>query len=68
MSEIGKATQFFYAAADDCDYKMLAMFFLADFPDEPKGQAEHELFWLPLGEAAKPSSTSAVLGQLVKNW
>ena len=49
---IGEATQFFYAADEDRHYKMQAVFFLAEFPDEPDGQGEHELFWLPLAEAA----------------
>lgn len=31
---------------------MLGVFFLAEFPDKPDGQGEHELFWLPLAEAA----------------
>lgn len=38
VSKIGEATQFFYAAAEDRHYMMLGMFFLAEFPDEPKGQ------------------------------
>jgi GrpB-like predicted nucleotidyltransferase (UPF0157 family)/8-oxo-dGTP pyrophosphatase MutT (NUDIX family)/precorrin-6B methylase 2 len=53
VRRIGEATQFFHAAADDCHYKMLGVFFLAEFPDEPDGQGEHELFWLPVGEAAR---------------
>jgi 8-oxo-dGTP pyrophosphatase MutT (NUDIX family) len=52
VSKIGEATEFFYAADDDCHYQMLGMFFLAEFPDEPSGQGEHELFWLPLAGAA----------------
>jgi ubiquinone/menaquinone biosynthesis C-methylase UbiE/GrpB-like predicted nucleotidyltransferase (UPF0157 family)/8-oxo-dGTP pyrophosphatase MutT (NUDIX family) len=52
VSKIGEATQFFYAAADNCYYQMLGVFFLAEFPDEPSGQGEHDLFWLPLEEAA----------------
>jgi hypothetical protein len=52
VRRIGEATQFFYAAADDCHYQMLAVFFLAEFPDEPRGQGEHELFWLPTAEVA----------------
>jgi 8-oxo-dGTP pyrophosphatase MutT (NUDIX family) len=51
VRRIGEATQFFYAAADDCHYKMLGVFFLAEFPAEPDGQGEHDLFWLPLAEA-----------------
>jgi 8-oxo-dGTP pyrophosphatase MutT (NUDIX family) len=52
VDKIGEATQFFYAADDGCHYQMLGVFFLAEFPDEPSGQREHELFWLPLEEAA----------------
>jgi ubiquinone/menaquinone biosynthesis C-methylase UbiE/GrpB-like predicted nucleotidyltransferase (UPF0157 family)/8-oxo-dGTP pyrophosphatase MutT (NUDIX family) len=52
VSKIGEVTQFFYAADENCHYKMLGVFFLAEFPDEPNGQGEHELFWLPLAEAA----------------
>jgi 8-oxo-dGTP pyrophosphatase MutT (NUDIX family) len=51
VRKIGEATQFFYAAGEDCYYKMLGTFFLAEFPDEPNGSGEHELFWLPLAEA-----------------
>jgi 8-oxo-dGTP pyrophosphatase MutT (NUDIX family) len=50
---IGTATQYFYAAADDCHYKMAAVFFLAELPDEPTGQGEHELLWLPVAEAER---------------
>jgi putative acetyltransferase len=52
VRRLGAATQFFYAADDDCHYQMFAVFFLAEFPDEPSGQGEHELFWLPLAEAS----------------
>jgi 8-oxo-dGTP pyrophosphatase MutT (NUDIX family) len=52
VRKIGEATQFFHAADDQCHYKMLAVFFLAEFPDEPDGQGEHELCWLPLAHAA----------------
>jgi 8-oxo-dGTP pyrophosphatase MutT (NUDIX family) len=52
IHRIGEATQFFYAASDSCHYEMAAVFFLAEFPDEPTGQGEHDLFWLPLTEAA----------------
>jgi 8-oxo-dGTP pyrophosphatase MutT (NUDIX family) len=48
---IGTATQFFYAADDDRQYKMTAVFFLAEFPDEPTGRGEHEMFWLRLDDA-----------------
>jgi hypothetical protein len=51
VRRIGEATQFFYAADDGCHYKMLGVFFLAEFPDQPIGQGEHELIWLPLAEA-----------------
>jgi ubiquinone/menaquinone biosynthesis C-methylase UbiE/8-oxo-dGTP pyrophosphatase MutT (NUDIX family) len=52
IRRIGEAKQFFHAADEDCHYEMLAVFFLAEFPDEPSGQGEHELFWLPLADAA----------------
>jgi hypothetical protein len=32
---------------------MSAVFFLAEFPEEPTGRGEHDLFWLPLAEADK---------------
>lgn len=51
IRRIGEATQYFFAADDDCHYQLLAVFFLAEFPDEPDGQGEHEFFWLPLAEA-----------------
>ncbi len=53
VSKIGEATQFFYAADENCYYKMLGVFFRAEFPDEPSGQGEHDLFWLPLAEATR---------------
>jgi 8-oxo-dGTP pyrophosphatase MutT (NUDIX family) len=53
VSKIGEAIQFFFAASDDRHYKMLAVFFLAEFPDEPSGLGEHELLWLPLAEAVR---------------
>jgi 8-oxo-dGTP pyrophosphatase MutT (NUDIX family) len=52
VDKIGEVTQFFYAANDGCHYMMLGVFFLAEFADEPSGQGEHDLFWLPLEEAA----------------
>jgi hypothetical protein len=51
VRRIGQATQYFYAADDGCHYRMSAVFFLAEFPNEPSGQGEHDLFWLPLAEA-----------------
>jgi SAM-dependent methyltransferase len=51
VRRIGEATQFFYAADEGCHYKMRGVFFLAALPDEPDGQGEHELFWLPLDAA-----------------
>jgi 8-oxo-dGTP pyrophosphatase MutT (NUDIX family) len=53
ICRIGEATQFFYAAQENCHYKAMAVFFLADFPDQPSGQGEHELFWLPLADAER---------------
>jgi 8-oxo-dGTP pyrophosphatase MutT (NUDIX family) len=51
VRRLGAATQFFYAADDACHYDMSATFFLAEFPDEPDGWGEHELFWLPVAGA-----------------
>jgi len=51
VRRIAEATQFFYAADDDCHYKMRGVLCLAEFSDEPDGQGEHDLFWLPLAEA-----------------
>jgi 8-oxo-dGTP pyrophosphatase MutT (NUDIX family) len=53
LRKIGEATQFFFAASEDCHYKMFAVFYLAEFPDEPNGQGEHDLLWLSLAEAAR---------------
>jgi GrpB-like predicted nucleotidyltransferase (UPF0157 family)/SAM-dependent methyltransferase/ADP-ribose pyrophosphatase YjhB (NUDIX family) len=53
VRRIGEATQFFYATDEGCHYKMGGVFFLAEFPEGPSGQGEHELFWLPLGKAAE---------------
>lgn len=50
---IGAATQYFYAADDDRHYRMTAVFFLAEFPDEPTDHGEHDLCWLPLAEGDK---------------
>src|SRR5690348_10349000 len=35
IRKIGEATQYFYADADDCHYHMPAVFFAAEFTDEP---------------------------------
>jgi putative acetyltransferase len=51
LHKIGEATQYFYAASDQCHYKMSAVFFLAEFPDAPAGRGEHDLIWLPLAQA-----------------
>ena len=49
---IGEATQYFYSAADDQHYKLLATFFTGEFTDEAcDGTGEHELHWLPIAEA-----------------
>jgi ubiquinone/menaquinone biosynthesis C-methylase UbiE/GrpB-like predicted nucleotidyltransferase (UPF0157 family)/8-oxo-dGTP pyrophosphatase MutT (NUDIX family) len=50
VRRLGEATQFFYAADEDCHCRMAAVFFLAEFPDEPTRHGEHDLFWLPLVE------------------
>jgi 8-oxo-dGTP diphosphatase len=51
IRKIGEATKYFYAASDDRHYEMVAVFFVAEFRDEPSGQGEYELYWLPLKEA-----------------
>jgi 8-oxo-dGTP diphosphatase len=51
IGTIGAATQYFYAAGEDCHYRMLAVFFLAEFTDDPAEKGEHELFWLSTAEA-----------------
>src|SRR5262249_36981878 len=52
MGTIGEATQFCDAREDPCHFEMRAVFFLAEFPDEPRGQGEHEFVWLPLADTA----------------
>ncbi len=51
---LGDAIQHFYSAADDRHYKMPAAFFAGEFTNEPRsgGTGEHELYWLPVKEAA----------------
>jgi 8-oxo-dGTP pyrophosphatase MutT (NUDIX family) len=49
IEEIGNATQYFYAVAEDRNYKMEAAFFRAELIGAPSGPGEHELHWLPLG-------------------
>ncbi len=51
VRKMAEVRQFFYAADEDCHYKMLSMFFLAEFPDEPSSRGQHDLLWLPLAEA-----------------
>jgi 8-oxo-dGTP pyrophosphatase MutT (NUDIX family) len=53
VGTIGSTTQYFYAEDDDCHYKMTAVFFLAELPDEPTGRGEHALLWMPVAEAEK---------------
>jgi 8-oxo-dGTP pyrophosphatase MutT (NUDIX family) len=48
IEEIGRATQYFYAAAEDSSYKMEATFFRAEFTDAPAEPCEHEPYRLPL--------------------
>ena len=43
---IGQAIQFFYAADDDCWYKMMAYFFVAELQRAPAGYSEFELQWV----------------------
>jgi 8-oxo-dGTP pyrophosphatase MutT (NUDIX family) len=42
MQEIGQATQYFYAADEDCNYKMEATFFRAEFIEEQSELREYE--------------------------
>jgi 8-oxo-dGTP diphosphatase len=53
LRRIGEAKQYFYASTDNRHYEMVAVFFLAEFPDEPSGPGEHDLYWLPLAEAER---------------
>ena len=52
IRKLGEAVQYFYSAADDRHYKMLAVFFAGEFTDKScPGTGEHELFWMPITEA-----------------
>jgi 8-oxo-dGTP pyrophosphatase MutT (NUDIX family) len=51
IRKLGEVTQYFYAARAKHHYEMLAVFFAAEFPDQPSGQGEYELHWLPVAEA-----------------
>ena len=52
IHKIGEAIQYFFAAADDRHYQMLATFFAGEFTDEPSsGTGEHDLHWLPVTES-----------------
>jgi len=54
IRKIGEATQYFYSDADERHYEMRATFFAGAFTDEAGGGAsEHELHWLPAGEAQR---------------
>jgi ADP-ribose pyrophosphatase YjhB (NUDIX family) len=48
IEEIGRATQYFHAAAEDRNYKMEATFFRAEFTDAQAEPCEHEPYRLPL--------------------
>jgi 8-oxo-dGTP pyrophosphatase MutT (NUDIX family) len=49
LRRIGEAIQYFYSAADDRHYKMLATFFAGEFTgDAGESPGEHELEWIPL--------------------
>ncbi|MFL6208978.1 MAG: NUDIX domain-containing protein [Pyrinomonadaceae bacterium] len=51
LRTLGEAIQYFYAAADDRHYRMLATFFSGEFMAQLTGRAcEHELLWLPISE------------------
>ena len=53
IREIARATQYFYAAAESCNYRMDAVFFLATLKDECHRMPEYELHWLPLTDASQ---------------
>lgn len=46
ISRIGEAVQYFEAEGQY--YRMQATFFRAEFSDEPSGQGEYALLWLPM--------------------
>ena len=48
IQEIGRATQYFYAVADRCYYKMDATFFRAEFTGELSESGENDLHWVPI--------------------
>jgi 8-oxo-dGTP pyrophosphatase MutT (NUDIX family) len=52
---LGDALQFYYSIADERHYRMHATFFAGQLTDDPRPdlKPEHELFWLPLDEAAQ---------------
>jgi 8-oxo-dGTP diphosphatase len=49
LGRLGEAIQYFSAQAQH--FKMHAVFFAAEFTDEPSGYGEHELHWLHMAEA-----------------
>ncbi len=51
IAEIGQTTQYFYAAAEDCYYKMEASFFRAELIAKPVERGEYELQWVKLADA-----------------
>jgi 8-oxo-dGTP pyrophosphatase MutT (NUDIX family) len=66
VTQIGTARQFFYAAEDDCHYDILAVFFLAEFPDEPSGRGSTRCSGCPWRMRRVPFFTSAMPGQSSK--
>ena len=51
IERIGDATQFFFATNDHQHYKMLAVFYRAEFTEVLSSKAEHELCWIPCQQA-----------------
>jgi 8-oxo-dGTP diphosphatase len=49
LRRLGEAVQYFSAEAQH--FKMHAVFFAAEFTDEPSGCGEHELHWLQMAQA-----------------
>jgi 8-oxo-dGTP diphosphatase len=47
IHSLGDAIQYFYAASDDCHYRMLATFFVAELTRRLPGSGEYVVQWLP---------------------
>lgn len=52
ITRLGEATQYFFAASDNCHYKMHAVFFAARFTGAASNNEPDLLHWLPASDAA----------------